>query len=97
MAKGICTVYPLPYSINSQNHVIIMIIYSFLVCRMLSIYHKMSMATSPVPSCKARQARRLSNCQNPIVITYFLIYTATIWTFHVLVEYTTPETELTKE
>jgi len=59
-STGTCTIYALPYTIESQNHVIYMIIYSFLVCRMLSIYHKMSMAVAPVPSCKARLARRIA-------------------------------------
>ena len=94
-SHGECTIYPLPYSVQSENHVIIMIIYSFLVGRMLSIYHKMSLATMPIPNCKARQARRISQCQNPIVVVYFLTYTAFIWIFLVLVVYTWPKQELT--
>ena len=93
--SGVCTVYPLAYTVLSEQHVIIMIIYSFLVCRMLSIYHKMCLTIDPVPSCKARQARRISNCQNPIVLTYFLIYSAFIWTFHSLLVYDEPELMLT--
>ena len=42
----ICGVYPLTYTILSQQHIIVIIIYSFLVCRMLSIYYKMSIVTT---------------------------------------------------
>ena len=44
---GICGVLPLTYTILSQQHIIIIVIYSFLVCRMLSIYYKMSIVTNP--------------------------------------------------
>ena len=59
-----------------------MIIYAFLVCRMLSVYYKMSMALQSTPTWKARWARRISNCQNPIIGSYFIGYTAYIWTFY---------------
>ena len=61
-----------------------MIIYSFLVCRMLSIYYKMKMAIQGTPSWKARWARRLHHCQNPIILTYFVLFSALTWTSHVL-------------
>lgn len=92
---GTCSLHPLPYAIQLQNHVIVMIIYSFLVCRMLSIYHKMSLAVAPVPSCKARLARRVSQCQNPIVITYLASYSAIIWTFYFFTALDMPKDMLT--
>ena len=61
-----------------------MIIYTFLVCRMLSIYYKMKLAIERTPSFKARWARRLHHCQNPIIITYFLIFTTLVWLSHIL-------------
>ena len=42
--KGNCSVYPLAYTLQAYQHVIILIIYSFLVARMLSIYWKMKQA-----------------------------------------------------
>ena len=41
---GNCSVYPLAYTLQAYQHVIILIIYSFLVARMLSIYWKMKQA-----------------------------------------------------
>ena len=61
---------------------------------MLSIYYKMTLATQPVPSWKARNARRISNCQNLIVTVYCVTYTAFLWVFHYLLEYTDPVNEL---
>ena len=58
--NGVCGLYPLAYTILSQQHIIIIIIYSFLVCRMLSIYVKMTLVTQITPSWKARWARYLS-------------------------------------
>jgi len=93
--QGYCSVYPLAYALLSQQHVVIMIIYSFLVCRMLSVYYKMALATQPIPSCKARWARRLSNCQNGIIGTYLLVYSSFIWSFHLLWSYQNPNQALT--
>ena len=98
LKDGICGVYPLTYTILSQQHIIVIIIYSFLVCRMLSIYYKMSivtLSTAGEPSLKARWALRLSQCQNPIILAYFLTYTAFLWTFHCLFENTEPLFRLT--
>ena len=58
--KGVCAVYPLAYTILSQQHIIIIIIYSFLLCRMCSIYQKMTLVTQITPSWKSRWARYLS-------------------------------------
>ena len=91
---GVCAIYPLAYTLLSQQHIVIMIIYSFCVCRMLSIYYKMEMALKPVPSCKARQARRISNCQNVIIIAYSLTYTILLWTFHFIARYSPPKNQL---
>ena len=82
--NGFCGVYPLAYSLLAQQHIVIMIIYTFLVCRMLSIYYKMKLAIERTPSFKARWARRLHHCQNPIIITYFLIFTTLVWLSHIL-------------
>ena len=62
---------------------------------MLSIYFKMSLATQPKPSCKARWARRLSNIQNSMIITYSACYTAFIWTFYILMRFTNDHNRLT--
>lgn len=48
---------------------------------MLSVYFKMSLAINVTPTWKARWARRISNCQNPMIGTYFILYTAYIWIF----------------
>ena len=45
LKEGECSVYPLAYTMQAYQHVIILIIYSFLVARMLAIYFKMSLAT----------------------------------------------------
>ena len=45
MSKGECSIYPLAYTLQEYQHVIILIIYSFLVGRMLAIYWKMQLAT----------------------------------------------------
>ena len=77
-----CGVFPLTYTLLSQQHIIIIIIYSFLVCRMLSIYYKMTLVTHPEPTLKARWAFKLSQCQNPIILAYFISATTFLWTFH---------------
>ena len=94
--EGFCSVYPITYTMICQQHIIIMIIYSFLVCRMLSIYYKMALATQPVPSCKARWARRLSNIQNPMIIIYSFCFTAFIWAFYIMIRMDDDSTKLTK-
>jgi len=83
---GTCSIYPLAYSLQAYQHVIILIIYSFLVARMLSIYSKMQLAVQARPNWKARWARRLSNykCQRAIISIYFLVYSGVLWTFHIL-------------
>lgn len=40
-----CSVYPLTYTMQAQQNIVILIIYSFLVSRMLAIYYKMQMVT----------------------------------------------------
>ena len=87
---------PLPYTLLAQQHIFIMIIYSFLVCRMLSIYYKMQLAISKQTqvACKARWARRLSNCQNFIIIVYFCLFTAMTWAWHFLYVYSHPQRAL---
>ena len=78
-----------------QERVLIMIIYSLLVCRMLSIYFKMRMAVQAAPSWKARWARRISKCQNTITLVYALLCTATLWIYYYLFEWAEPEKGLT--
>ena len=91
-----CGVYPITYTMICQQHIIIMIIYSFLVCRMLAIYYKMALATQPIPSCKARWARRLSNIQNSMIITYSICFTVFIWAFYIIMRMNFDDTKLTK-
>ena len=91
-----CGVYPITYTMICQQHIIIMIIYSFLVCRMLSIYYKMALATQPVPTCKARWARRLSNIQNSMIITYATCFTTFIWAFYIIILLNTDDDRLNK-
>lgn len=93
--KGICKVYPLAYSILAQQHIVIMIVYAFLVCRMLSVYFKMTLPTQLTPSWKARWARRISGCQNPIVLFYFFLCSCFVWTFQFLIRYDYPTYKLT--
>ena len=93
--QGACRVYPLAYAMLGQERVLIMIIYSLLVCRMLSIYFKMRMAVQTTPSWKARWARRISKCQNTIASIYALLFTATLWIYYYLFEWVEPEKGLT--
>ena len=63
---------------------------------MLSIYHKMKLAVQVNPSWKARWARRLSNCQNPIILTYFVVYSALNWVIYFVFEEKVPLHDLDK-
>lgn len=72
-----------------------MIVYAFLVCRMLSVYYKMTLPVQITPTWKARWARRLSGCQNPIVLSYFVLCTVFVWTFQLIIRYEYPTYELT--
>ena len=64
-----------------------MLIYTFMVCRMLSIYFKLRRAEQVDGiTCKTKCAGKIADWQNCILITYFLICTVGIWTNYVLFE-----------
>lgn len=63
---------------------------------MLSVYHKMKLAVQVTPSWKARWARRLSQCQNPIIMTYFIVYSVLDWIVYFFFEQKIPEHDLNK-
>ena len=86
-----CGVYPLGYTILSQQHIFVIVVYSFLVCRMLSIYYKMMIRIEGnKETWKTKWAYNISYYQNLILVIYFVSYTAFIWTFHFLLIHRQP-------
>ena len=94
--KGACEMYELPYVLLSQQHVVVMIIYAFLVGRMLAIYWKLTLVQDVEAAArfKARCARRSATGQNVIIFIYFSVYTSFLWTFYFVWEYAEPKGSL---
>ena len=75
-----CRVTALAYSLVSWQHIFMMLIYTFMVCRMLSIYFKLRKAEKPNDIvCKTKCAGFIADAQNYILISYFLLATGGIW------------------
>ena len=88
----------LGYTILHQCHIFVIVICTYLVCRMLSIYYKINIVfNKSQPNWKTKTAQKISDYQNIIIAFYLITMTAFIWTLQYYLRDKEPINALTQQ